>query len=150
MTSDLTGRQRFVRALNCMEVDRPPVWMMRQAGRTLPEYRAIRENRSFLEVMKSPELAHEVTVQPLRRFGQDVAVVFSDILIVPEAMGLDLSFVKGRGPVLAPTVEDDAVALRPMDPARDVPWLGETLNRLRDDLGDNLHPGGGRRFLTTR
>jgi uroporphyrinogen decarboxylase len=134
--STLTGRERFVRALRCEEVDRPPVWLMRQAGRTLPEYRKIRANKTFLQVMKSPELATEVTLQPLRRFGQDVAVVFSDILIVPEAMGLDLSFVAGKGPVIAPTLESDVV-LTSMDPARDVPWLGETLNRLRANLGES-------------
>lgn len=133
----LTPRQRFIDTLACKPVDRPPVWLMRQAGRTLPEYRAIRADRTFLEVMKTPALATEVTLQPLRRFGQDVAVVFSDILTVPEAMGLDLAFIKGKGPKISPLVDGiEEIPLRPMDPARDVAWLGETLDNLRAELGD--------------
>jgi uroporphyrinogen decarboxylase len=110
--------------------------MMRQAGRTLPEYRALRAEHDFLEVMRSPELATEVTLQPVRRFGVDAAVVFSDILTVPEAMGQALSFGKGMGPKLAPTLEE-GFAPRVMDPARDLPFLGETLDRLRAALGDD-------------
>lgn len=83
---------RFLNACRGLAVDRPPVWMMRQAGRTLPEYQELRASYSFWQICRTPELAAEATLQPVRRFGMDVAVVFSDILVVPAAMGLEVSF----------------------------------------------------------
>jgi len=88
----MTSRERFLAALNCQILDRPPIWVMRQAGRYLPEYRALKEKHSFLELAQTPELALEVTMQPLRRFALDAAILFSDILVIPEAMGQGYHF----------------------------------------------------------
>jgi uroporphyrinogen decarboxylase len=81
------------------DVNYTPIWLMRQAGRYLPEYRKTREKAgSFLNLCKNPELATEVTIQPLKRFNLDAAIMFSDILVVPEAMGLELNFIENEGP----------------------------------------------------
>ena len=106
---------RFLRALRREPVDRTPVWLMRQAGRYLPEYRATRKQAgSFLAMAKNPELACEVTLQPLRRFPLDAAILFSDILTIPDAMGLGLHFVEGEGPKFE----------RPLRSAADIDRLG--------------------------
>lgn len=103
----MTKRERFLAACACEAVDRPPVWIMRQAGRYLPEYRALKERYSFLEMVRSPELAADVTLQPLARFPLDAAITFSDILVVPEAMGQPYEFADG-GIRMAFTLEDEA------------------------------------------
>jgi uroporphyrinogen decarboxylase len=97
----------FIRSLQRKPVPRTPIWIMRQAGRYLPEYRAVREKAGdFLSLCKTPELACEVTLQPLRRFSLDAAILFSDILTIPDAMGLGLHFVEGEGPRFNNPVRD--------------------------------------------
>lgn len=93
----LSRRERLLGAMRCQTVDRPPVWLMRQAGRALPEYRKLKESYTFLELAQNPELAVEVTLQPIRRFGFDAAIIFSDILVIPEAMGVGYSFRETGG-----------------------------------------------------
>ncbi|KPN21052.1 uroporphyrinogen decarboxylase [Xanthomonas sp. Mitacek01] len=107
--SAVLKNDRFLRALRRQPVDRTPVWLMRQAGRYLPEYRASRKAAgSFLAMAKNPELACEVTLQPLARFDLDAAILFSDILTIPDAMGLELYFVEGEGPKFRHPVRDAA------------------------------------------
>jgi len=125
----LTSRERVRRAFAMEPVDHPPVWFMRQAGRYLPEYRAIRAKVSFEELCRSPELSCEVTLQPLDRFPLDVAIVFSDILTVPEAMGLNVVFDTGHGPELSPVVRtpDDIKRLVHPDVSAALKIVPETL-----------------------
>jgi len=99
----------LLRAANGDTTERPPVWLMRQAGRILPQYRAIRERLSdFKELVKTPELAAEVTIQPVDELGVDAAIIFSDILVIPEAMGLDYLMEEKRGPLFPKTIHSDA------------------------------------------
>ncbi len=131
----MNGAQRFLAACARKPVDRTPVWMMRQAGRYLPEYRAVRERVDFLALCKTPDLAAEVSLQPIRRFGMDACIVFSDILIPVEAMGAPLAFTD-KGPTLTRPVRSMAAvdALRIPEPETDVPFVFETLRRLRTQL----------------
>ncbi|MCL5776649.1 uroporphyrinogen decarboxylase [Limibaculum sp. FT325] len=115
----------------------PPVWLMRQAGRYLPEYRATRAKAgSFLDLCYTPELAEEVTLQPIRRYGFDAAILFADILLVPQAMGLELSFVEGEGPRLRwPDGNRDPGRLRPVDEVDEkLAPVYETVRRLSASL----------------
>ncbi|WPY94105.1 uroporphyrinogen decarboxylase [Limimaricola variabilis] len=111
----------LLRALAGETLPVPPIWMMRQAGRYLPEYRATRAKAGdFLSLCYNPELAAEVTLQPIRRYGFDAAILFADILLVPQALGLDLWFVTGEGPRLSPIMEKGGVAaLKPADAIHD-------------------------------
>lgn len=124
----------FLAACRRRPVPHTPIWVMRQAGRYLPEYRRIREDVDFLTLTKTPELAAEVTLQPIRRFGMDAAILFSDIMTPLEGMGLALDFAPG--PVIANPVRtrDDADALRVADPEESVPFVLETIRILRDEL----------------
>lgn len=128
-----TRHERLSAALRGQPVDRTPVWFMRQAGRYLPEYRAVRSRVSFLDLCRDPDLGVEVTLQPLDRFDLDAAIVFSDILTVPEALGVPVAFHEGRGPVLDAPVRDRAGidALRRVDVADALPVVPETLRRFR-------------------
>ncbi len=123
----------FLRACRGQSVERLPVWMMRQAGRYLPEYRAIRAGTDFLTLCKTPALAAEVTVQPVDILGVDAAIVFADILLVPEAMGSNLRFVKGDGPVFDPPIRSttDAASLIRPDVERSLGYVFETIAEVR-------------------
>jgi uroporphyrinogen decarboxylase len=126
----------FLRALSGETLPVPPIWMMRQAGRYLPEYRALRAKAgSFLDLCYNPEMAAEVTLQPIRRFGFDAAILFSDILVIPHALGQKLWFVEGEGPRLEPVADDSRFAeLREQaDPAVLAP-VYETVARVRASL----------------
>ena len=104
----MNNRERFLAAANCQPLDHPPVWMMRQAGRSLPEYLAVKEKHSFVEIVQTPELATEVTLQPIRRFDFDAAILFSDILVICEAMGQRYGFSDKGGIKMEFTVQSKA------------------------------------------
>jgi len=128
---------RFLRALLRQPVDMTPVWMMRQAGRYLPEYRATREKAgSFMDLCKNPELACEVTLQPLERFALDAAILFSDILTIPDAMGLGLYFTEGEGPRFERPLRDKAAidALGVPDPERELRYVMDAVRTIRREL----------------
>ncbi len=128
---------RFLRALLRQPVDMTPVWMMRQAGRYLPEYRATREKAgSFMALCSTPELACEVTLQPLRRYPLDAAILFSDILTIPDAMGLGLYFSPGEGPRFERPVQDRAAieALGVPDPESDLRYVMDAVRLIRREL----------------
>jgi uroporphyrinogen decarboxylase len=137
---------RFLAACRREPVDRTPVWMMRQAGRYQPSYRAVREKVSFLELCRSPELIAQVTVAPIDQFGFDAAILFSDILVHLPAMGLDLSFEKGEkgkgdgGPKIANPVRTraDVEALRVPDPRRDLPYVLDGIRGIRTALRERV------------
>jgi uroporphyrinogen decarboxylase len=135
----LTRRELFLRACRCESVPRVPVWMMRQAGRYLPEYREIRANHSFLQVCKTPDLAVEVSLQPFRRLGVDAIIIFSDILIPAEAMGLPLE-LGDLGPNLPQPVrnEADVKRLRLFDPNMDTGFLLEAIRRTVKHVGPDV------------
>jgi uroporphyrinogen decarboxylase len=137
---------RFLAACRKEPVDRIPVWMMRQAGRYQPSYRAVREKVSFLELCRSPELITQVTVSPIDEFGYDAAILFSDILVALPAMGLDLSFEKGEkgkgdgGPKIANPVRSraDVDALRVPDPQKDLPYVLDGVRGIRRALAGRV------------
>ncbi|MBN2332971.1 MAG: uroporphyrinogen decarboxylase [Deltaproteobacteria bacterium] len=127
---------RFLQACRRQAVDCTPVWMMRQAGRYLPEYRALREKYSFWQMCKQPELAVEVTLQPLRRMELDAAILFSDILVPLEGMGAGFEFIESRGPVLDHPIRTaaDVDRLTVIDAREVVPFVMEAIGMLRREL----------------
>ena len=133
---------RFIRALLRQPVDVTPVWMMRQAGRYLPEYRKIRKQAgSFMDLCTNPELACEVTLQPVDRFPLDAAILFSDILTIPDAMGLGLHFAEGEGPLFSKPVRTaaDVKALGVPDPETELRYVMDAVRLIRKEL-DNRVP----------
>lgn len=131
----------FLRALKREHTEYTPLWLMRQAGRYLPEYNAVRTRLgSFMALAQDPEAACEVTLQPVERFGLDAAILFSDILTVPDAMGLGLSFVAGKGPVFAhPVQTEEAVnALYVPDPEEKLRYVTDAVRTIRRELNNRV------------
>ena len=132
---------RFLRACLRLPVDQTPIWIMRQAGRYLPEYMKVRkEAGNFLTLCKNPELATEVTLQPLRRFALDAAILFSDILVIPEAMGMILRFSTGEGPVLEPVLRrsEDINRLTNCNPEEKLDYVLQTVTSIRHALNGEV------------
>lgn len=135
MTNDL-----LLRACRRQPVERPPVWMMRQAGRYLPEYRAVRARADFLTMVRTPELAVEVTLQPVDLLGVDAAIIFSDILVVPQAMGMELSVDEGVGPRFHNPISmaTDVARLRDPDPVESLGYVLDALRLARRELAGRV------------
>ncbi|MEL7536837.1 MAG: uroporphyrinogen decarboxylase [Pseudomonadota bacterium] len=132
---------RFLRALRRQPIDRTPIWIMRQAGRYLPEYREIRAQAGdFMALCRNPELACEVTLQPLRRFALDAAILFSDILTVPDALGLGLYFETGEGPRFERPLRDAAAirALPNVDIATELGYVTDAVSLIRRELAGKV------------
>jgi uroporphyrinogen decarboxylase len=141
MSDSYLKNDRFLRALAHQPVDVTPVWMMRQAGRYLPEYLATRRNAgSFMDLCTNPQLACEVTLQPLNRYELDAAILFSDILTVPDAMGLGLYFEEGEGPRFKKTVRNraDVDALPVVKPQQDLAYVLDAVKLIRRELNGRV------------
>jgi len=135
----MSQSKRFLQTLSGQKTDRPPFWFMRQAGRYLPEYMASRaEAGSFLDLCYTPDFAVEVTLQPLRRFDPDAAILFSDILVIPHALGQHVEFQPGRGPVLEPVNDAEGLkALHTQNLHEHLTPVYETVSRLSEEIPDH-------------
>ncbi len=130
----------FLRACKRKPVERTPVWIMRQAGRYLPEYREIRKKTDFLTMCKTPELAAEVTIQPVDILGVDAAIIFSDILVIPEAMGMHLEMNDGVGPVFNNPIRDKQAAkrLKKINPDKNLKYVLDAISLTKKELGGRV------------
>ncbi len=130
----------FLKALKGETVERPPVWMMRQAGRFLPEFRAIRDKYDFFTRCRTPELASEITVQPIRRFGMDAAILFSDILVIPQAMNIEVQMKPDFGPYLPNPVRDQIAVDKVVIPDVDVElgYVMEAIKATKEKLNNEI------------
>jgi uroporphyrinogen decarboxylase len=128
---------RFLQACRRQPTNATPVWFMRQAGRALPEYRAIREKYSFMDVCYQPELCTEVTIQPVRRLGVDAAIMFADIMTPLIATGVGVELVDNVGPVIAEPIRSlaDVERIRPLEPEQDIPYIIDSVKMLKAELG---------------
>jgi uroporphyrinogen decarboxylase len=126
----------FLRACRCQPADRVPVWFMRQAGRSLPEYRALRGDGSVLEAIADPELAAELTLQPVRRYGVDAAILFSDIVVPVASIGFGVDLVPGVGPVVDSPFSgaSDLARIRPLEPENDIPYVLDAVRLIVPEL----------------
>jgi uroporphyrinogen decarboxylase len=131
----------FLRAAKKEKIERTPIWIMRQAGRYLPEYRAVREKSDFLTMCKTPELAAEVTIQPIDLIGVDAAILFSDILVIPEAMGMELIMNEGKGPIFPSPIRSasDIEKLKNIDPNVELKYVMDAISLTKKNL-DNRVP----------
>ena len=134
------GNETFLKACRGEATDYTPVWLMRQAGRYMKEYMAIKEKHSFLEMCRTPELACEVTMQPINAFELDAAIIFADILLPLEGMGINLEFAKNMGPVITNPVRSraDIDAIRIINPEEDVPYLLEAIKLVKKELNGKV------------
>ena len=135
----MTSRQLFLDAASGRPTPRPPVWLMRQAGRYLPEYRELKADTPFMELCRDVDRCTEISLQPIRRFGMDAVIFFCDILVPLQAMGLPVTIEEKVGPRIATPVRtsEDVRALRDFDPEDDTGFALEILRRLRKELGDD-------------
>jgi len=136
-----TAHHSLIKAAYGQKVDGVPVWLMRQAGRILPQYRAIRNKLSgFKELIKTPELAAQVTIQPVDELGVDAAIIFSDILVVPEAMGLNYNLVEQKGPSFPSTIEtqEDIDKLKVLQHNEDCPYVGQAISLTKQELNGRV------------
>lgn len=135
----MTPRERFLSAVHQQPVDRPPLWLMRQAGRYLPEYRELKAKHDFLTMVRTPELAAEVTMQPLKRFPLDAAIIFSDILVIPEALGQGYHF-REEGGIGMDYLLDEADKFDALDASgirEKLSYVGDALRTTRRELGED-------------
>lgn len=130
----------LLRALKGEDVERPPVWMMRQAGRYLPQYMKLRKKYSFFERVETPELACEITLQPIDELEPDAAIIFSDILTVPQALGIDVELVPGKGPVMKNPIQtvDDAFSIVAEDVAEKLHYVMDAITLTRNELNGRV------------